>query len=297
MINHVPVLLNEVLEYLDPKPGQKFIDATAGGGGHAFALVEKIKPDGKLLAVEWDEKIFSNLEADPRYLRNRKNIVLVNSSYVNLGTIAKTEGFMESDGVLFDLGLSSWQLGESGRGFSFQKEELIDMRFSVKERLTAGEIVNKFSPDRLAEILRDYGEERFARKIAAIIARERKRKEIETTGQLVEIIKQALPSRYRHQKIHFATRTFQALRIAVNDELNNIQIGLEQAVEIMKTGSRLAVISFHSLEDRIVKLFFRESKDKGLLRILTKKPLTAARQEILNNPRARSAKLRLAEKI
>ena len=295
---HIPVLLDEVLEYLDPKPGQKFIDATIGGGGHAMALLERIAPDGKLLGIEWDSGLLKILKFKIENLKLSQNIILANGSYVNLKKIAEENDFAEVNGAFFDLGLSSWHLEESGRGFSFQKDEPLDMRFAVSSGgQTAEEIVNRCSYDDLVAILKEYGEERFAKPIAAGITKARKEKSIKSTFELIEIIKNSVPSWYRRGRLHYATRTFQALRITVNKELENVQAGLNQALRVLVSGGRLAVISFHSLEDRIVKNFFKEQARAGELLIITKKPISASLAEATANPRARSAKLRVAEKL
>ncbi len=300
---HTPVLLEEVIKYLDPKPGQKFIDATADGGGHALAIFERIVPGGKLLGIELDGELLSRLELQIKNLEFKDSIILANDSYVNLKKIAAENDFVGADGILFDLGMSSWQIDEAGRGFSFQKDEPLDMRFAHGQtvidgrQLTAEEIINRYSYDELAEILKEYGEERFAKSIAAGITRARKERPIKSTFELAEIIKRSVPFWYRGGRIHFATRTFQALRIAVNGELENLKTGLERGAEVLKAGGRIAVISFHSLEDRIVKNFLRNEAKKGKLAIITKKPVVANLTEITTNPRARSAKLRVAERI
>ncbi|MEK7151485.1 MAG: 16S rRNA (cytosine(1402)-N(4))-methyltransferase RsmH [Patescibacteria group bacterium] len=321
---HVPVLLNEILEHFDPKPGQKFIDATIDGGGHARAIAERIEPDGRLLGIEWDGELFDNLRKEIQNTKFKNIIKLINDSYVNLKKNAEENDFMEADGVLFDLGMSSWHPEVSGRGFSFQRDEDLDMRYHAgkfpispdsqsESRIldfasqnrdnfqfpnkTAKEIVNKYSYDHLVEILKEYGEERFAKSIAANIVRARKTKLIETTFELVEIIKNSVPFWYKRGRLHCATKTFQALRISVNNELANIETGLEQSLEVLKSGGRLAVISFHSLEDRIVKNFFRNKKQEKIIEIINKKPITANPIEIRENPRARSAKLRIVQKI
>ena len=296
---HIPVLQNEVLKYLDPKPNQNFIDATIGEGGHSAAILEKNAPKGKVLGIELDPELYEKLQAAKLKVKNEKlknRLILVNDSFVNLKEIVKRERFLAVSGILFDLGMSSWHLEESGRGFSFLKNEPLDMRYSPQNPLTAEKIVNYWSKSEMEKILREYGEERFAKKIAEKIIEARQSKPIKTTSQLVEIIKKAVLSRYRHQKIHFATRTFQALRITVNDELNNLEKALPQTLEILKPGGRLVVISFHSLEDRIVKNFYRDSSPEKL-KILTKKPIRPTPEEIKINPRARSAKLRAAIKL
>ena len=303
---HTPVLLNEVLEYLDPKPGQKFIDATIDGGGHAKAIVERILPNGELLGIEWDGMLFDSLKSEIQNSKFQKNIKLVNDSYVNLKNIAEENSFVGADGILLDLGISSWHTEGAGRGFSFQRDEELDMRYHAVKfpisnsqfpNLTAGKIINQWSYDELAKILKEYGEERFAKNIAAHIVKNRKEKPIRTTFELVEVIKNSVPFWYRRGRIHFATRTFQAIRIAVNNELENIKSGLEQAIKVSRAGGRLAVISFHSLEDRIVKDFFRNQAGKGAVEIITKKPVGPNLVEIAANPRARSAKLRVAKKL
>ncbi|MEK7154137.1 MAG: 16S rRNA (cytosine(1402)-N(4))-methyltransferase RsmH, partial [Patescibacteria group bacterium] len=318
---HIPVLLNEVIEYLSPQPGQKFIDATIGGGGHALAILERIMPGGKLLGIEWDGELAKRLEAQIRHSQFKDGVILINDSYANLERIAEDNDFKNAQGVIFDLGMSSWHLEESGGGFSFAKDEPLDMRYrdanlrmyanaaNEENQLTAREIINRYSYDELVKILKENGEEKFAKRIAEAIVRARKEKPITTTFQLVEIIKNSIPFRYRRGRIprrsasgtlrgrHFATKTFQALRIAVNDELENIKSGIGHAKNILAAGGRLAVISFHSLEDRIVKNFFREESKKENLKILTKKPVRAGLAEITANPRARSAKLRVAEKL
>ena len=262
-MSHVPVLLKEVLEVLKPAPGKKFIDGTANGGGHTTALREA---GAEVLPIEWDPEL-------------AKRIGAVNDSYVNIVAIAKEHGFDQCDGVLFDLGFSSWQIEESGRGFSFQRDEPLDMRYSQIGK-TAADVLNNESEGEIARILKEYGEERFDGRIANAIVKHRP---ISTTFQLVRAIESVVP---RRGKIHPATRTFQALRIAVNHELENLQKGLEGAWEVTRGGGKVAVISFHSLEDRIVKKFFKKSKI-----------IRAKWEEIRVNRKARSAKLRVVDKI
>lgn len=287
-MSHIPVLQKEVLEYLSPKPNQNFIDCTIGEAGHTLAILEKNKPEGKVLGIEWDIELYKNLS---KLTINK--LSLVNDNFVNLKEIVDREKFKPVHGILFDLGMSSWHLEESGRGFSFLRNEPLDMRFGVQNELTAEEIVNKWKAKDIEKVLEEYGEERFAKRIAKNIVEIRKFKPIETTFQLLDVIKKAVPGWYQHRKIHFATRTFQALRIAVNDELENLKEVLPQALEILMPGGCLVIISFHSLEDRIVKNFFANQKFK----ILTKKPITPSEEEIKINPRSRSAKLRAILKI
>ena len=297
---HIPVLQKEVLKYLDPKPNQNFIDTTIGKGGHALAILERISPKGRILGIDWSPELIQDLKIKIQKAELKSNLTLVCDNFANLKEIVKRERFLAVSGILFDLGMSSWHLTEAGRGFSFLKNEPLDMRYSPQNPLTAEKIVNYWSKSEMEKILREYGEERFAKKIAEKIIEVRKSKPIKTTSQLVEIIKKAVPSRYHtrfggYPKIHFATRTFQALRITVNDELNNLEKAFPQALEILKPGGRLVVISFHSLEDRIVKNFYRNSSPEKLT-ILTKKPVRPQKEEIKINPRSRSAKLRACQK-
>lgn len=275
------------------------IDATVDGGGHGIAMLKRIKPAGRLLGLEWDPQIYAGLKMKLEGLGFAEEAVLANESYTSLKIVAEKNDFMGADAILFDLGMSSWHIEESGRGFSFQRDEPLDMRFNPLngQSLTAAEVVNKYSPEKLVEVLKNLGEERFARRIAEKIVSARREKPIMTTFQLVEVIKNAVPFWYRRSRIHFATRTFQALRIKVNEELENIQKGLAQAENTLKKGGRLAVISFHSLEDRIVKNFFREEEKIGNLKITSRKPIIAKQNEVEENPRSRSAKLRIAQKV
>lgn len=283
---HIPVLQKEVLKYLNPKSNQNFIDATVGNGGHALAILEKVLPKGKVLGIDWTPEMISTLP-------KRNNLILVCGNFSNLKEIVRQKKFNKVQGILMDLGMSSWHLEESGKGFSFLKREPLDMRYSSHNQLTAEKIVNYYSCFELERIFSQYGEEKFARQIAEKIIEQRKKRPIKTTLQLVEVIKQAVPKSYLRARIHFATRVFQALRIAVNDELNNLEKGLNEAQEVLNKGARIVVISFHSLEDRIVKNFFKSDS----FQLLTKKPITATYQEIKINHRSRSAKLRAVIKL
>lgn len=285
---HIPVLQKEVLEYLDPKPNENFIDATIGGGGHSSEILQRIAPRGKVLGIDWTPEAI-------RGIKKNANLILVCDNFAALTEIVKQQKFNKVKGILLDLGYSSWHLEESGKGFSFQKKEPLDMRYSAQNQLTADKIVNFWSKFEIERVLREYGEERFAGDIAAKIIEERKSRAIQTTSGLVEVIRKSVPRGYLNGRIHFATKTFQALRIAVNDELTNIEKVLPQALQILEQGGRLAVISFHSLEDRIVKNFFKDNIAK--IGLLTKKPVTPTRKEISINHRSRSAKLRAAIKI
>ena len=287
---HIPVLKKEVVSVLNLQENDNFIDCTVGSGGHAKEILEKIQPNGKCLGIDFDEKSIENLKE-----QNIKNLVLECDNFRDLEGIAKKNSFLDVSGILFDLGISSVELEESGRGFSFLKNEILDMRFNSKiQKISAKDIVNSYEKEELEKIIRDYGQERFYRKIAENIVKERKMKKIETTFDLVEIIKKSVRGR---ERIHFATRTFQALRIAVNDELNNLKEALPQALNILNGGGRIAVISFHSLEDRIVKNFFKDKDKEGKIKIITLKPIEASKEELKTNIRSRSAKLRAAEKI
>lgn len=292
---HIPVLQKEVIEYLNPKPNENFIDCTVGEGGHSLAILERIAPNGKILGIDADPEVIRQLKS--KILNLKSKIVLVCDNFVNLKEIVKKEKFRQISGILFDLGMSSWHLENSGRGFSFLRKEPLDMRYNFQNYLTAEKIVNYWSFQEIEKILRDYGEERFAKEIAEKIIEARKWKPIENTFQLVEIIKRAVPVWYQYKKLHFATRTFQSIRIAVNDELNNLEKALPQALEILRTGGTLAVISFHSLEDRIVKNFYRARNSISEIKILTKKPIIPSQKETKINPRSRSAKLRVAIKL
>lgn len=290
---HIPVLLNEVIKVLNPQPNENFIDATVGEAGHTLALLQKSSPAGKVLGIDLDAK---TLEVAHQKLKAfGERVVLIQDNFKNLERIVEEKKFQNVSGMLFDLGMSSKQLDESGRGFSFRKNEPLLMNFGSDMLLTAEQIVNNWSADDLEEIFREYGEEKYAHQIAEEIVKGRETQPIKTTFDLVETIKRVVPKNYERGRIHPATRIFQALRITVNDELNNLQKGLEAALKILQSGGRLAVISFHSLEDRIVKTFFQNNKNS--LKIITKKPFLPAKVEIFNNPRARSAKLRASTKI
>lgn len=294
---HKSVLLKEIVEYLQPKPGKIFVDGTANGGGHTFAIAEKVAPSGKVVAIEWDKDIFENLKNRVEGSEFKNNIIVANDNYANLKDILSQNGIAGIDGIVLDLGFSSLHLESSGRGFSFQKDEPLDMRYSQGQELTAYKIVNSWPEEDIARILRDYGEERFSYKIAKAIYDQRKREKISNTNDLVKVIEGAVPGFYRRGRIHCATRTFQALRIAVNGELDNVERVLPQIVENLNSGGKVTIISFHSLEDRIVKNFFKDKAKEGKLKIITKKPIVASEEEMKENPRSRSAKLRVAEKI
>ncbi|MSU60587.1 MAG: 16S rRNA (cytosine(1402)-N(4))-methyltransferase RsmH [Candidatus Staskawiczbacteria bacterium] len=292
--DHIPVLAKEVLQYLDPRENENVIDGTVGNAGHAKLILEKTSPFGKLLGIDADAQQFNNARRQLQHFNER--VILINDSYANIREVAERMRLKPINGILLDLGYSSWHIEQSRKGFSFSKNEALDMRYGGGE-LTAEKIVNEYKEVELERILNEYGEEKFARQIARKIVQQRKVKKITSTFELKEIIEQTIPGKFKYRSIHCATRTFQALRIAVNDELGNLQKVLPQAVEMLAPGGRLVIISFHSLEDRIVKNFFKEQEKNTIVKILTKKPITALPEELAQNPRARSAKLRAITKI
>lgn len=293
MAEHKPVLLREVLAIFNPKPGQTYIDATINGGGHSRELLKKIGEKGIILGIDWDCGLLEWLKNE-----GRENLKLVCDNYSNLKKIADSQNFKKVDGILFDLGFSSHHIEKSGRGFSFQKDEPLDMRYNTKDNeLTAEKIINTWSGEAIENLLQKYGEELFARSIARGILRERNNKKIAATGELAEIVAQNVPGWYLKRRIHPATKTFQALRIAVNRELENLEKALPQAVKLLKPAGKLIIISFQSLEDRIAKNFFKQKEKEGVLKILVRKPIIPSLQEVNANSRARSAKLRAAQRL
>ncbi len=292
---HKPVLQKEVLHYLNPKSNENFIDCTVGEGGHSISILDKSGPNGMLLGIDLDSRQIENARNSLSDFEER--VILQNDSYVNIKDIVVRENFRPINGIIMDLGYSSQQIEQSKRGFSFSRDEILDMRYDMQNTLTAEKIINEYSENEIGRILRDYGEEKFFRQIARRIVGERQKKRIESTKELIEVIRMALPPKFRKGRIHFATKSFQALRIEVNSELDNLKKALPKAIEILSSGGRLVVISFHSLEDRIVKIFFKEKESEHLVKILTKKPITADSKELSSNLRSRSAKLRAVIKI
>ena len=280
---------------LAPAPGMTIVDGTLGYAGHAQAILRKLGPSGRLIGFDRDPKALEGAKEALKEFGDR--VMIIHDDFRNITARLREERINSVQGILLDLGVSSAQLDEAGRGFSFRKEGPLDMRMNPEDSLTAEEIVNTYPVEKLAEILKSYGEERYARRIATKIADTRKREKIRTTGQLSSLIFSAVPSSYRYGWIHPATRAFQALRIAVNKELEALRNFLEEAPGLLDEGGRLVIISFHSLEDRIVKTVFRELAQKGTGRILTKKPVVPEEEEVRANPRARSAKMRVFEKI
>ncbi|TSD02503.1 MAG: 16S rRNA (cytosine1402-N4)-methyltransferase [Parcubacteria group bacterium Athens0714_24] len=290
---HKPVLLKEAIEYLNLKEGDIAIDATVDGGGHAEKILEKIGASGKLIGIDQDSSMIEKLDLG-------ENAILINGNFRDLDKLVSASSADKVDAILFDLGISSLQLEDSGRGFSFQKDEPLLMTLKQNLQpgdLTAQEIINNWSEKEIADLIFKYGEERYSRRIARGIAEKRGASPILTTGELIEIIRLNVPRNYRNSRtINCATRTFQAIRIAVNDELGALERGLETGWKILKNNGRMVVISFHSLEDRIVKNFYKNKNSTGEGKILTKKPITPSWEEKKINPRSRSAKLRAIEK-
>ena len=285
---HIPVLLNEVMEALGPRPGKNFADGTLGHGGHAAEILKRTAPNGRLLGIERDPR--NLVVAQERLAFAGLRAVCVRGSYADLVGMASANGFDEFDGILLDLGFSSAHVDDSTRGFSFMGDGPLDMRYDPEQELTAATIVNSWSKEDLAQLLRVYGEEPQAARMATCLVEARAHEPIVRTVQLADIILATIP---RSGKTHPATRTFQALRIAVNDELGELERTLPAIVRLLAPGGRLAVISFHSLEDRLVKKFLLSC---SALQIITKKPITPSDEEQKNNPRSRSAKLRVAQK-
>lgn len=299
---HKPVLLNEFLENLPKKVGV-FVDGTLGGGSHTLTLLEKLKTYGlrlKTKAIGIDRDLEAIFAAKKNLTEFEKQITFIRDNYTNLPIILKNLEIDNVDLIFLDLGVSSYQFDNPKRGFSFQNDAPLDMRMDQSQNLTASEIVNFYKEKELSDIFFKFGEERFSRQIARKIVERRKDDSIETTGELVEIIKSATPPKNRFSgKIHFATRVFQALRIEVNEELKNLEGFIPKAAEFLNVGGRLIIISFHSLEDRIVKHSFRKLAEKNPenYKVLTKKPIIASNEEISENPRSRSAKMRVLEKL
>ncbi len=296
-LGHIPVLADEVVYWLQPKPNKYYVDCTLGLGGTSARILQACGETGRLIAIDQD---FHAIEMARETLSPyADNISFHCGNFHDLGSILDSEGIQHVDGILFDLGISSAQLGDAERGFSFQEDGPLDMRMNPSQDVTAGELVNRMPETELANVIFEFGEERLSRRIARAIVRERANAPLRTTSELASVIQRSVPPAYRHGRLHPATRTFQALRIAVNNELAVITPALHEAVDRLSPGGRVCVISFHSLEDRLVKYTFRDlaqESDKGV-RILTKKPCVASDEERKLNPRARSAKLRVIEKV
>jgi 16S rRNA (cytosine1402-N4)-methyltransferase len=290
MIVHLPVMVREVVEMLNIRPGGTYVDATVGLGGHAEEILKLLGSEGKFFGMDRDDEAL--IMARQRLGNHR--VVLKKGTFSGLKGVMMSLGVHEVDGILFDFGVSMMQFKDPERGFSFSTGEPLDMRMDRSQEMTAEEIVNDYPQTELEKILREYGEERFARKIARTIIAARTRTRIRTCSELAGIVRAVSGGGGRH---HPATRTFQALRIAVNDEIREIDLGLKSSVGLLRSGGRLCAISYHSLEDRLVKHMIRDSAREGVLRAITKKPLTPSREEVMNNPSARSAKMRCAERL
>ncbi len=292
---HKSVLLQEVLTDLAFEKGNVFVDGTVNGGGHSVAVVERFGTDISIVGIDLDTDALAR--AKDRLAQGK--VTLVNDSFRNIDAVLDIAGYTQVDKILFDLGLSSNQFEESGRGFTFQKNEPLSMSFKKEggvNGFTAHDIVNSWDEENIADVIYGYGEERYSRRIARAIVEYREVTPIKTTFELVEIIKSAVPGSYQHKKTHSATKTFQALRIAVNDELGSLRDGLHKGFERLRPTGRMAVISFHSTEDRIVKNFFKDKVSENKAELIHKKPLVAGDEELADNPRARSAKLRTIQK-
>ena len=287
---HVPVMVTEAMEALNVRPGGWYVDCTLGVGGHSRAILERIQPEGHLLAIDADPVA---LEMAAQSLGAFGDAaVLAQANFMELTRVCEEHGFTTNDGIFFDLGVSSMQLDTAGRGFSFQREAPLDMRFDTTSGPSAADIVNSYSEQEIARILWEYGEERYSRQIAHRIVEQRP---ILSTLRLAHLVQQVLGS--RRGRIHPATRTFMALRIAVNRELENLKLALDQTASLLRTGGRLVVISYHSLEDRIVKQFMRAEAAEHAFSLIARKVIRPTSLECSSNPRSRSARLRVAERL
>ncbi|MBA7509193.1 Ribosomal RNA small subunit methyltransferase H [subsurface metagenome] len=308
---HVPVLLKEVLYYLNLKQGDIIFDGTLGGAGHTVEIIKAIAPTGKVIGVDLHGQTIST--ATSRLRDFSKNVVLVNDNFANIKKILKRINIKSIDGMLLDLGLSSFLIEKSKRGFSYLKNEKLDMRFGNGDYISAFDVVNKYSQGKLTEIFRKYGEERWSKSIAKNIVKHRKSGDIKTTGELVEIIKDSIPRKLKYQRRgHPAKRIFQAIRMEVNKELDNLKMAIEDGFKMLKSGGRMVIISYHSLEDRMVKSSFLEYEGKCTCppdfpvckcgrekraEIITKKVVRPRLEEISSNPRSKNARLRVLEKL
>lgn len=287
---HISIMPQEAIEYLLCAKGKLIVDATAGKGGHSNLILEK---GCRLIAIDCDEEAI--IEAQQN-LKEFKTATFVNDNFANIKKILKSLGVVKADGILADLGVSTHQLETEGRGFGF--EGPLDMRMDKKQPMTAKEVINKWPEEKISKTLFDYGERKFARSIARAITQNRKHKEVSTGEELLEIIKSTMPPKYRFSREHhWATPTFRALRMVVNNDLENLQQFIIDAADCLSQNGRLVIISFHTLEDRIVKHLFKDLAKKGLIKIITKRPLVASEEEIKDNPKALRAKMRVAEKI
>jgi len=293
MLQHTPVMVKEILGFLDPGPGNIIVDATIGYGGHSRPIMEKVRPNGQVIGIDQDQQAIEYSRESLKEFSD--SLFLVNDNFKNLEKILAGLQIQKIDGILFDLGVSSAQLDTPDRGFSIKYDAPLDMRMDKASKISAFDLVNNLSMEELSRILKVYGEERFHARIAKTIVEQRKKNPISTTGELAELVIKAQPP-HKFQKIHPATRAFQAFRIAVNNELDSFEMALKACVKFLNPGSRICVITYHSLEDRIAKNIFRSLEKEGILKRLAKKPLTPPQNELALNPRARSAKLRVVQK-
>lgn len=289
---HQPVMVDEAIELLNIRPTGNYIDATAGGGGYTEAIASILRSSGRVLAIDRDvEAIEQTRERNREFL---SHVDVIQGNFSDMANLALSVGIAAVDGVVFDLGVSSYQFDSSERGFSYRQDGPLDFRMDSSQQLTAAEIINTYPQQKLNDILFHLGEEKNARRIASTISTARNKKEITTTFELAQIIKSVTNPRYLNKTL---SRCFQAIRIVVNEEIESLNKGLQAAIELLAPAGRIVVLSYHSIEDRLVKNKFRECKQNGDLKILTKKPLTAKDKEKDSNPRSRSVKLRAAEKI
>ncbi len=291
---HQPIMVAEVLHYLNPHAGRIIVDGTVGTGGHSVAILPRLLPSGRLFAIDRDSEILHRTRQ--RLMEFSAVTQFVHGNYRNLPDMLRQSNIARVDGMLLDLGMSSVQVDSAGRGFSFSQKGPLDMRMDSTQERTAEMLVNTLTAEELAEILEQFGEERFARRIARHIVEARRTQRITTTTQLARLVVEAVPSAARHGRVHVATRTFQALRMAVNDELGALEAFLDQLPGLLNPGGRAVILTFHSLEDRIVKHRFVDGVRAGHWTVLTKKPVVASEDEVAQNPRARSAKLRAIER-
>ncbi|MFH1655118.1 MAG: 16S rRNA (cytosine(1402)-N(4))-methyltransferase RsmH [Candidatus Omnitrophota bacterium] len=294
-MEHKPVMYNEIINYLDLRAGKVILDCTIGTGGHARKILQKITPGGKLIGIDRDADSLSFAEQNLKEFKG--SYILVKDDFRNLDSVLENIKIKRVDGILFDLGVSSFQLDNPKRGFSIRGDGPLDMRMDKDSYISAYDLVNSLSEREISSILRNFGQERWHNRIAHLMVEKRSKTPISTTKELSELIVKSIGYKYRDQKIHPATRTFQAIRIAVNRELEALDIALDKAINVLKKDGRICVIAFHSLEDRISKEKIRKYSKESLVNIITKKPLRPMQEEIEDNFRARSARLRVAERI
>ncbi|MDD5006134.1 MAG: 16S rRNA (cytosine(1402)-N(4))-methyltransferase RsmH [Candidatus Omnitrophica bacterium] len=292
---HKPVMLEEILSFLEPKKGTTIVDATIGTAGHAIEIVKRIAPAGKLVGIDRDQE---SLEiAKERLKEYGSRCIFIHDNFCNIDKILTSLDIKRVDGVILDLGISSFQLSNATRGFSFVNEGPLDMRMDRTNSISAFDLVNNLTQEEIASLLWQFGQERFSRRIARMIINKRNESVIDTTTGLASIVLKALPHQRQYQRIHPATRTFQALRIAVNQELESLEIFLQKIDKFMSKGGKICILTFHSLEDRIAKINFRNLAKTKEFKLIVKKPITPTIEEVKDNPRSRSAKLRILEKV